>query len=234
MGVDMSGAPSRRQQWRRLGIAGLALVLLGVAAGAVELGARYRERHRTDIPSNFPSAYYPHERLGWAMVRNLDYYGWFHVNSHGFRGPETTIAKPAGTFRIMVVGGSTTFETQVSSDAHAWPARLQHWLGMSYPTRSIEVINAGIPGYRVFDQLIRLQMELFVFEPDLIILYAGHNDVSCVLADRFMARNEGDRPLQMKPFSRTEAWLQRHSEAYNKIVSQWKHIVWRWVGRRNV
>src|SRR5438093_3203570 len=52
MGVDMSGAPSRRQQWRRLAIAGLALVLLGVAAGVIEGGARYRERHGTDVPSN--------------------------------------------------------------------------------------------------------------------------------------------------------------------------------------
>ena len=109
----------------------IAAVAAGLAAG--EFLVRSRERNRDDVPSSTPSAFYRHRQLGIALVRNLDYYGWFNVNSHGFRGPEVALHKPPGELRIMVVGGSTTFDTQVSADSMTWPARLGHWLRVLHP-----------------------------------------------------------------------------------------------------
>ena len=49
------------------------------------------------------------------------------------------------------------------------------------PGRRIEVINAGVPGYRVIDNVVRLETELYQYRPDLIILYEVHNDLFTAL-----------------------------------------------------
>lgn len=58
-------------------------------------------------------------------MRGYDYFGWGKVNSLGLRGEEIPMEKPEGETRIMMVGGSTTFDPSVTSDDHAWPSRLQ-------------------------------------------------------------------------------------------------------------
>lgn len=58
--------------------------------------------------------------------------------------------KPAGTYRIAVLGDSFTFAPFMQPD-DAFPARLERFLRMSAPTKkqeaSVEVINYGVPGY---------------------------------------------------------------------------------------
>lgn len=58
--------------------------------------------------------------------------------------------KPAGTYRIAVLGDSFTFAPFMQPD-DAFPARLERFLQMSAPTKkqqaSVEVINYGVPGY---------------------------------------------------------------------------------------
>ena len=44
-----------------------------------------------------------------------------NINSHGFRGSETTLEKPENTYRIFVVGGSTTFGEGATSDQTTIP-----------------------------------------------------------------------------------------------------------------
>ena len=145
---------------------------------------RRREHSRNDVPGSITMLYYQHKRLGHGLVRNTDYFGWMRINRHGFRGSDMPIQKPAETHRIMVIGGSTTFDTQVSSDERTWPARLQYWLNHRDRGFPVEIVNAGVPGYRVIDHLIRLQTDLYRFQPDLIILYVGHNDISCATTER--------------------------------------------------
>lgn len=223
---------------KRLAIAGCLLFLF--VAGlflAGETAVRYRERHRAEVPSSTPSAFYRHSRTGAAMVRNLDYYGWFSINEHGFRGASFPLREAPGEFRIMVVGGSTTFDTQVSADSLSWPARLEYWLRQEVvgDASSIRVINAGTPGYRVLDNLVRLETELFAFQPDLLLLYHGHNDISCALADRAGRRTRiGNRPDQASVGTPWGTWLQQNSEFYNKLVARWRAWVRRWAGGRMV
>src|SRR5262245_15443579 len=65
------------------------------------------------------------------------------INSLGFRGDEFPRVKPPNTFRIVVLGASTTFNSEVSSNEATWPARLQEKLRQAFPGRNIEVINAS-------------------------------------------------------------------------------------------
>jgi lysophospholipase L1-like esterase len=181
--------------------------------------------------------FYRHARLGHALVRSYDYFGWVHVNAHGFRGAEVVEGKRPGVTRIMAVGGSTTFDSFVSGDERAWPARLAFWLHQLAPEQPIEVINAGVPGYRVIDDLIRLQTELYRFKPDVIILYATHNDLIGALAFAARHREAGAEPPTATPgevpvVTPWEHWLSRHSMLYSKVLFRWKALNLSWEGRR--
>lgn len=214
---------------------GAAAALLAFAAMAVvgEAAVRYRERHRTSLAGTMPLLFYRHGRLGHALVRNFDYFGWIHVDREGFRGPEVAVGKPPGVVRIMAVGSSTTFDPAVGGDQATWPARLQFWLDQLVPNHPVEVINAGVPGYGVIDQVIRLETELFRYQPDLIILYEGHNDL-------FVALRRGHEPTRVATDTPGEVpvvtpwgdWLSRHSLLYGKLVARLKTLRFRSSGRR--
>src|SRR5688572_16962221 len=126
-----SRAPAPRSRAPRIL---LIVVLVMAAAVALAVGVEMAFRQRTARSGNArPQVqYYPHAKLERAFVRDTSY-GNLHINSHGFRGPEISVAKPPGTIRIITVGASTTFDACISNDAETWPARLQHWLGELAP-----------------------------------------------------------------------------------------------------
>jgi len=135
--------------------------------------------------------------------------------------------------RIMAIGSSTTFDPTVSGDQATWPARLQFWLHQLVPERPIEVVNAGVPGYHVTDDVIRLETELFRYRPDVIILYEGHNDLSGALRrGREQVSHATDAPGEAPVVTPWGHWLSRHSLLYGKLVE--RLLVLRYVsaGRR--
>src|SRR5688572_21236594 len=137
-----------------------------VLAVAAELA--YRRVSSSSDARRVQVRYYRQARTQRAFVRDMDYDGVVHINRHGFRGPDFALQKAPGTFRIMVIGASTTFDPCVSDDTRTWPARLEYWLQQRAPNRRIQVINAGVPGYPMLDQTIRLETELYAFEPDVL------------------------------------------------------------------
>src|SRR5437867_744457 len=125
--------------FRAVILVGVLFVVALTAVGA-ELAERYYERHRTTAPDFFPSIYYPHRRLRYGLVPNLDYYGWFRINSHGFRGREFAVDKGPGVFRIVCLGGSTTFDTGTVGKALPWPEVLEAELRRTLSSESVEVL----------------------------------------------------------------------------------------------
>jgi lysophospholipase L1-like esterase len=196
------------------------LLVAAVLCGIGEIAVRYHERHRTVVPGSMPELYYRHATLGHALVHSYDYYGWAHTNAQGFRGvrPVTT-EKPAGTTRIMAVGGSTTFDILVSADSAAWPARLERMLNDLLPGHRVEVINAGVAAYAVDQDLIRLATELFEYHPDLIIFYHGHNDLFYSLGNAAGVNPAPDpqRPGEVATVTPWMHWLEAHSLLYAKL-----------------
>lgn len=202
---------------------GATLLVLGGLGLAGEALVRYREAHRQTVPGTMPLLYYRHVRLRHALVRNTDYYGWVRVDGQGFRGREVSLRAPVGVERIMVVGASTTFDGEVTGDERAWPARLEFWLHDVAPGTPVEVVNAGVPGYRVLDNVIRLQTELGQFHPDVIVLYDAHNDLFTALGEAVAGPPPmTDTPGEMPVITPWAYWLSRHSLLYNKIALRWK------------
>ncbi len=82
--------------------------------------------------------------------------------------------KPAGTFRIFTLGGSTTYGHPYH-DETSFSGWLRAYLREAAPTQRWEVINCGGISYASY-RVAALMEELAGYQPDLFIAYTGHNE----------------------------------------------------------
>ncbi len=85
-----------------------------------------------------------------------------------------TMPKPANTFRIFCLGGSTTVGFPYGYQG-SFPTFLKERLSALFPEWKIEVINLGMTATNSFTTL-DIGRELFRYAPDLIVVYDGHNE----------------------------------------------------------
>jgi lysophospholipase L1-like esterase len=190
----------------------------GSRGGGSEAAFRYREHHRTVVPGTLPTLFYRHYRLRHAMVRDFSYFGWVGIDSLGFRrtsAPPTPGARPV----VLVIGGSTVFDSQVSGDDRAWPAVVERMWREATPPFAGDLINGGVPGYLVVDNLIRLETDLADFRPDLLVVYDGHNDLYAALG-RGGSGGFTARPGRTETRTPWTAWLEEHSLLYSKVAGR--------------
>ena len=191
-----------RARWLQALTLALPLVLLFVTA---ELGLRVLARESVYVPKPRLPVLADHYFLGQAPIPGSSYESdrsRVSVNSLGFRGPEFSPQKPPGTFRIFALGGSTTFGhfPGISSDATTYPARLEALLNGEKPDPAVtryEVINAGVPGHLVRTSLQNLASRILFFDPDMIVVYHGTDDLA-----RYGMESDLVRPL-LDSFART-------------------------------
>jgi hypothetical protein len=97
-------------------------------------------------------------------------------NSLGYRSPEFKIDKDSNTFRILALGGSTTYGYLNKDPNKTWPAILQKKL-QRITNKKVEVINGGL-NYATSAELLAAYIFRHRFlHPDLIIFHEGGNDV---------------------------------------------------------
>jgi tetratricopeptide (TPR) repeat protein len=84
------------------------------------------------------------------------------------------VPKPAGCYRIFCLGGSTTvgFPYWYNSSFSSF---LRDRLHSTFPDRSIEVINLGMTATNSYT-VVDMAREVLAYEPDLLIVYDGHNE----------------------------------------------------------
>lgn len=97
-------------------------------------------------------------------------------NTQGFRGPPVARPKPTGTYRIVLLGGSTTHGWGVD-DGQAIDDYMRDILAERLPARSFDVVNLAFDGYDSYQLVERLQAEGLDLQPDLVIINSGINDV---------------------------------------------------------
>ncbi len=93
----------------------------------------------------------------------------------GFFNQETfPVEKSSRTFRVFCLGGSTTFGHPYDRRTYfgSW---LQAYLEELAPQRKWEVVNCGGISYASY-RVALLMEELVHYEPDLFIVYTGHNE----------------------------------------------------------
>jgi lysophospholipase L1-like esterase len=99
------------------------------------------------------------------------------LNSRGFRGPEFEVAKPHSRFRVVCLGDSWTFGTNVAQD-DAYPSKLESLLRQAFPAADVEVLNLGVPGYTSFQGLELVRQLGLSLDPDVVLIGFGMNDSS--------------------------------------------------------
>lgn len=112
----------------------------------------------------------PDPELFWKPVARAPY------NTQRFKGPLMAVPKPQGIFRILCYGDSNTEGPKQGS----WPEILEEFLNRHPlpPVRRYEVVNAGVAGYSSHQGLLRFRQEVARYQPDLVIVSFGWNDVA--------------------------------------------------------
>ena len=82
--------------------------------------------------------------------------------------------KAPGTYRIFCLGGSTTYGRPYD-DATSFASWLREMLPLADRNKNWEVINAGGISYASY-RVAHLMEELVNYQPDLFIIYTGHNE----------------------------------------------------------
>jgi len=196
--MDSANADKKRTSNLRLAIASIGIAVftaLLIAEVAVRILLPYNspDTIREHSVGYITAAYAPYllEPVG-RLVDIDDEKAWgskpvdaptdelLFISEQGYRGPSFDVRKPPGTTRIIVLGGSAVFDQNVRDTyddiERTWPHRIGKHLrddGLD----NVEVINAGVPGYTSADSLGRLFTQLWMYEPDVILVYHGWNDI---------------------------------------------------------
>lgn len=88
----------------------------------------------------------------------------------------SSIDKAGNVFRILCLGGSTTLDDR-NPARRRWPALLKNYLQKKYPQIKVEVINAGMHWYTTKHSLINYVTYYKDWNPDLVIIMHGINDL---------------------------------------------------------
>jgi len=78
---------------------------------------------------------------------------------------------------IVAMGSSSTLGVGASSPAFSYPSRLEQELRQQFPGVEIRVVNHGIGGQDVPEELTRLGRDVIAEHPDLVVWQVGTNAV---------------------------------------------------------
>jgi len=99
---------------------------------------------------------------------------WFRGTVDQMLASRVTGVEDAGR-RILCIGDSYTFGLYYRSE-ESYPGRLQQMLNLDSSGPPTAVINAGIPAQNTAQIAAALPEQLALFEPQVVVLMAGHNN----------------------------------------------------------
>lgn len=162
-----------------------SLIVLVAVLAAAELAARLAWDETDLVMNPVLWGFRDHPTLLW-MYRpgediTCDGCPPMRTNALGLRGPDVSPQPAEGTYRILSLGESTTFGAFVREDA-TYAARLEHHLGQhlrdapSDGVTDVEVINAGVEAWSVWQSRVWLEEVGLSLKPDAVLVYHQLND----------------------------------------------------------
>lgn len=145
----------------------LATVLAGLVA--LEGGLRMKQRGSPDLVSPTAAPLVAERPPGWGLDGPL---------RHDLRGRPFSRVKPAGTHRIVLLGGSSAYGHGQTDASKALPLRLEAHLGRRKQQSTPEVLCLAFPGYASDHELAAVLGEAIDWEADLYLAIDGYNDLS--------------------------------------------------------
>jgi len=152
------------------------LMSLAIAAGVLEVGLRFLGMGPQPTINRFD------QDLGWVKTPNSqahrktgEYDVTFRINSLGLRDDEmASPAKPAGTYRVLVLGDSFVQGYTVERE-NLFADILERWWRAE--GRKVDVVNAGTEGYSTDQEVVWFEEHGREFQPDLVLLFPYENDL---------------------------------------------------------
>jgi len=157
------GPRRRRRRWGRRIVAGL----VGTALALV--GAELVVRAVWPLPLNAIARGTVRLSEDPRVLYELDPSHAEH-NSLGLRGPEVAVQPAPGVRRVLVLGDSIAYGMGVATN-ETLAARLEERLG-----DSVEVLNAGVPGWSILQEAAWFEARGARLEPDGVLLVVCLND----------------------------------------------------------
>ncbi len=126
--------------------------------------------------------------------------------------------KTDSTFRIFVQGASTVVGFPFYRGG-SFPRMLKHRLALTFPNKNIEVVNTGITAvssYTLWD----LTDDIIAQKPDLVIIYAGHNEYYGALGVG-SSISYGSHPSMIRTYLKLKKFrfFQLLENSYYKLIS---------------
>lgn len=179
-GADGPAGPPRSRLRRVASPLGLAAASLLVTALGLEATFRLAGAHVGTVQINRATVRRSDDpRLGFelrpASVARAEVE--YRINAAGLRGPEVTVEKPPDTRRVVVLGDSIAFGYWVA-ESDAFPRQLEALLNASRGGGPrVEVLNFGVPGYNLDQEIETLRARALAFSPDLVVVAFCLNDL---------------------------------------------------------
>ena len=168
-----------------------------------------------------------------SAIYNRDYSYLQRVNKLGLRGPDIDTRKPAGTYRIAMLGDSFIMGKGVADDqTGAWLLEK----ALRRDGHRVEVLNGGVDSYAPILSLLQLRTHLVPLEPDLVMLNLDMSDLLQEQAYRHRARYDADGrlvgvdgrldQLQLTHTQKARNWVNEHLYLSRLVVyyaQRWAH-----------
>jgi GDSL-like Lipase/Acylhydrolase family len=110
---------------------------------------------------------------GKMVVWRMEGFSREPLSSAGLHDEEHVLAKPAGVYRIALLGDSATESMQVPLNANygAWLRKL-----IKHPGLQTEVLNFGCSGYSTGQETLQFEQQAAQYKPDLTVLLYNRGD----------------------------------------------------------
>lgn len=181
--------------WLAAFAATISYLVLDLAAGWILI--------QSLSPPLVPDEYRHHKLVpnSHAEFRQPDFAYVQRVNNLGLRGRDVTVEKPAGTYRIVMLGDSFTMGKGVE-DSQTFSFLLEQSLQAKLAAcggKRLEVLNAGVDSYAPVLSLIQLKREIEPLKPDWVVLNLDVSDLLQEAAYRKQAVFGGDGEVVAVP-----------------------------------
>ncbi len=111
------------------------------------------------------------------------------VNARGFRGGDVVVPKPPSMTRVVLLGGSTTFDPALPFEK-SYGERLRLELAALLPGRTVDVQVAAVPGYNSAHSLIRYATDAIDLDADAVLVMHAVNDLYATIENHEAFRTD--------------------------------------------
>lgn len=159
------------------------LIVSAICLVAIEFGFRYylfgssgfairKPASLVDIGVSGHIQLSPEPGVIYELKQDIDSYYFLadlNTNSDGLRDETYSLTKPAGTYRVAVLGDSFTMPLGVELE-DAYHSILEERLNRDQSDVRYEFINFGVPGYSLRQYVNVLKHKALAYEPDAILV----------------------------------------------------------------